>query len=164
MNAGVDFGMDEKYSLFSWTLWSTGSVLWQKDNFVIWNYFVVKFGEKLLDSLPFSVSDKGQELFCHEPGNISWRFMEHGRNSHSMTTNLTHLLLIKSYEGDFSWNLDLSVLYVQVISFCKSLGLRKYLTVLWYLNLDTESWPLRSLKSDLDSNSLLSQSSEVEYS
>lgn len=55
-----------------------------------------------------------------------------------MSTNLIQVLLTRSCEGDFSQSLDLSVLNVQVISFCKSLGLRKYLTVLWSLNLDIE--------------------------
>lgn len=51
-------------------------------------------------------------------------------NSHSLSTNLTRLLVIRSYEGHFSQNLDLTILNVQVISFSKSPGLRKYLTML----------------------------------
>lgn len=100
----------------------------------------------------------------HEPGNVSWRSVEHGRNSHFMSTNLTQLLGIGSYEGDFSQNLDLSILHVEVISFCKILNFKKYLAVLQSLNLNIEYWPLRSLRPELDSNSLLSQSFEVEYS
>lgn len=108
------------------------------------------------------IEDKNVSV--HQPDNLGWSFVEHGRNSHSMSKNLTQLLGIGSYEGHFSQNLELSIVHVQVISFCKSLDFKKYLTVLQSLNLHIEYWPLRSLRPDLDSNSLLGQSFEMEYS
>jgi len=71
---------------------------------------------------------KGGNFSVHEPGILalakdSW----HGAAEKiSLLGYKSHqsLLAIRSYEGDFSQNLDLSVLNVQVISFCESLGLR----------------------------------------
>lgn len=128
----------------------------QADNFVVWNSFVGCENYWIL--WPFLLVIKDRKFSVCEPGNVSWKFMDHGRNARSMSTNIIQPSVIRSCEGDFSQKLDLVVLNMQVICFYKSLGLKKYLTVLQSLNLGIEYWPLRRLKPNLDSNSLLSQS------